>query len=58
MFEFITKSEQMTQPVPKESENTPRQFEKDGYFGDLLDDAVIGSSLNLRNHIRVSHQKQ
>ena len=58
MVEFITKSEHLTQPVPNESENTPRQFEKDGYFGDLLDEAVIGSTQNLRNHMRGSHQKQ
>ncbi len=58
MVEFITKTENLTQPAPNESENTPRQFEKDGYFGDLLDEAVISSTQNLRNHLRGSQQKQ
>jgi hypothetical protein len=44
LAEFITKSEHLTQPTHKDLDDTPRQFEKDGYFGELLDEAVIGST--------------
>ena len=54
LVDFITKSEPPTLAPPKNQDDTPRQFEKNGYFSELLNEAVVGSVENFKKHISSS----